>query len=130
MLRKMQSAITPDSILRFIDMYDEEAHVVLIFDNILDDLSQKIVNGAMFEKKARRIIFSLITAVKHIHDQKLLHRNICLESLVIGQGMNWYESVKLTNFDSAVEMTGLRDESVNELIGKTWKYCAPEVLRD
>jgi serine/threonine protein kinase len=84
-------------------VYDEESYVVLVIENLLESLSQKIANGAMFENKARRCIYNLIHAVKYIHEQKLLHRNICLESLVIGQGMYWYDSVKLFSFESAVE---------------------------
>ena len=74
----------PASILKLIDVLDEKDHIVLIMEKHLGSLSQKIINGALFEKKVRRIIFHLIQAVKYIHEQKLLHRNICLNSFVIG----------------------------------------------
>lgn len=58
----------PVSILRLIDVLDDEDHIVLIMEKHLGDLSQKMINGALFEKKVRRIIFNLIQAVKYIHE--------------------------------------------------------------
>ena len=40
--------------------------------------------GAMPEPNVRMCILKLIQAVKFCHDKHILHRDICLENLVIG----------------------------------------------
>ena len=102
---------------------------MLIIENFLEILSMKIIKGALFENKARRCIYNLINAVKHFHEQKLLHRNICLESIVIGPGMYWYDSIKLGSFESSVEGERVQ-AATTEQMDESWRFSAPEVLRN
>ena len=48
-----------------------------------DLLRYVLKNGAMPEGHVKRCIFSLVKAVRHLHSKKILHRDICLENLVI-----------------------------------------------
>lgn len=51
--------------------------------------------------------------------------------------MYWYDSVKLSGFESAVSKTGQLDRkgervhaTVSKQMEESWIYCAPEVLRN
>lgn len=108
--------------------YFVEGHVVhLILElvcggELLAALAQR---GSLPEEDARGIMFNLLDAVMHMHEQGYAHRDLKLENLLLVDP-NCLTHIKLADFGMA---HWFGDTSSHAKICGTPLYLAPEVLR-
>ncbi|KAK7820044.1 hypothetical protein U0070_022576 [Myodes glareolus] len=77
--------------------------------------------GSLKEEEARPIINQLASAVHFLHQRWIVHRDIKLENILLGEG----SKVKLCDFGLATQLT--EGQMLEELWG-TLPYLAPEIL--
>jgi calcium/calmodulin-dependent protein kinase-4 len=121
---------------------------VLELDQILEDdrafyvVMPRCKGGELFdflvnetevsEKECRRIVTEILTAVGHLHDNQLVHRDVKPENIMFSEE-EWPESigpspktVKLIDFDTCMEWTPTSPKGMR-FVG-TPGYIAPEAL--
>lgn len=120
--------------MKLYDVYEDMHHYVLVMEYLRGrDLLHKILEyGELEEHHARTCIFNLIKAISHCHEKNILHRDICLENIVIADPERGFESLKLIDFGAACKFRD--NKKVREKMGNpiftTLEYSAPEVLED
>lgn len=88
--------------------------VAVVFENMSADLytmnNDRPDNETLLESKAQSYIFQLLLAIKHMHDNGILHGNITSRNVLISKGLkllplpvNKLENADVTNY-SAPEM--------------------------
>lgn len=92
------------NIVALYDVYEDIRHISLVFEYLRGpNLLRKLLDYGEFEEHhAQTCIFNLIKAVSYCHDKNILHRDICLENLVVADPDRGYDSLKLIDFGSAI----------------------------
>eukprot|EP01097_Dermamoeba_algensis_P005721 TRINITY_DN3620_c0_g1_i1.p1 TRINITY_DN3620_c0_g1~~TRINITY_DN3620_c0_g1_i1.p1 ORF type:complete len:402 (-),score=111.05 TRINITY_DN3620_c0_g1_i1:234-1439(-) len=78
--------------------------------------------ATMKEEDAKRLFFSVLLAVEHLHRLGIAHRDIKLENVMLTEK----EEVKMVDFNLSSFFT--RDALLTKYCGSVF-YCAPEILR-
>mmetsp|Transcript_6072 Transcript_6072/g.13291 ORF Transcript_6072/g.13291 Transcript_6072/m.13291 type:complete len:349 (-) Transcript_6072:180-1226(-) len=120
------------AIMRMVDCYEDAEYVHIIterytggelFDAILDNISDR---GCLPERKAARIIQSLLEAVAYLHNNEVVHRDIKPENILF-ESNNEDAPVKLIDFGLArVHRKG--DTPMTNPVGTAY-YMSPELLQ-
>lgn len=113
-------------IIQLHDVFESPSKVILIIDycdggGLFDAIIEK---GAFAEKSAKTIFRKLCLALKYLHSQCIVHRDIKIEDLLFKTRLD-VSSITLTDF-------GLCDSCANGPLFKpvgTPNYVAPEILQ-
>jgi len=61
--------------------------------------------GALKENVAKKIIFSIMIGVSHMHAKNIIHRDLKLENILVQKDSD-YESVKIIDLGLSIKTTG------------------------
>ena len=118
-LRKIPHANCSDMLEYFED--DDHYYIVMGLHGVGMDLFDYIeLKNGMDDMEIRSIFKQIALAVRHLHDHKIVHRDIKDENVVLDQN----GGVRLIDFGSAAYLKGRRYDT---FVG-TLDYAAPEIL--
>ncbi|CDH50850.1 serine threonine protein [Lichtheimia corymbifera JMRC:FSU:9682] len=118
-LRKIPHANCSDMLDYFED--DDHYYIVMGLHGVGMDLFDYIeLKNGMDDMEIRSIFKQIALAVRHLHDHKIVHRDIKDENVVLDQN----GGVRLIDFGSAAYLKGRRYDT---FVG-TLDYAAPEIL--
>ena len=80
------------------------------------------------ELQIKNIMEQVLLTIDFVHKQRLIHRDVKLDNILIKRAEGNYFEVKLADFGLTVELPDNRDEKLWDLCG-TPCYVAPEMLR-
>jgi len=124
---QIHSKVKHENIVRMHDVVEEGETMYLIFElleggDIFDFI---IENGRLEEKEAKKLFKQLCTALKHCHDQHIIHHDVKLENCMLKKDGNGQETLKLVDFGLAcVSPPGQKLQTFSG----TAAYCAAEIL--
>ena len=82
--KENQDGMVAPHIVKLFDVYDEEKHRILILEYLSGkNMLRQLFKCVIPEANIRQIIFNLILSIQFMHKRKILHRDICLENLVV-----------------------------------------------
>jgi len=114
------------NITRLVDFFTEEKYYYVILE-YLDggELFDRIVKKTYYsEKEARDLVFTILTAIKFIHDNNTVHRDLKPENLLLASKAD-DSNIKVADFGFATYAEGL---TITSQCG-TPGYIAPEILK-
>ena len=121
------------NIIRLHEVFEDDKYIILVMDYLGggDLLRNVLAKGPFSEDDARSCIIKLIEAVQRCHERKILHRDICLENLVL-EKPDRADSVKLIDFGSACIFNDKRkiEYNLEADLMSTLEYASPEVCRE
>ncbi|EJK46521.1 hypothetical protein THAOC_34806 [Thalassiosira oceanica] len=148
-IRKDHPAVRPDALRREISLLQEMRHGNIIplrdvfedadyihivtdlceggelFERIIERSGDKTVEGCFAEDEASRIIYQVLTAVRYLHEHRIVHRDIKPENILFDSSDG--DSVKLIDFGLA-RRWGEGDAPMSRVVGTPY-YIDPNVLR-
>lgn len=114
--------------------YHESEHAVYILTELLqgDDLRKAVAErGSLPEEDARSITQRLLEAVRYMHSQGVVHRDLKLENIALADESD-LSSVKIIDFGLACRSMTTSTDAGSPLMAKICgspAYVAPEVVR-
>lgn len=124
---RIHSKVKHENIVRMHDVVEEGDHMYLVFElleggDIFDFI---IENGRLEETDAKKLFKQLCTALKHCHDQHIIHHDVKLENCMLKKDQDGQETLKLVDFGLAcVSPPGQKLQTFSG----TAAYCAAEIL--
>eukprot|EP00300_Choanocystis_sp_HF-7_P034238 c4685_g1_i1.p1 GENE.c4685_g1_i1~~c4685_g1_i1.p1 ORF type:complete len:461 (+),score=79.98 c4685_g1_i1:109-1491(+) len=112
------------NIIKLFDVYENRKEVALVMEYAPGGQLMARVNelGGCPEQTTKRIIASVLSAIKYMHDNNVVHRDLKPENIVLmGDELN---EVKLTDFG----LSKLSSSPMKTFVG-TPAYLAPEMLQ-
>eukprot|EP00794_Sanderia_malayensis_P007292 gene7292-8107_t len=112
-------------IVQLIEEFETAKEILLVMELVPEgDLFDAIVEATKFtEKDACHMIRDLASAVKYLHELKIVHRDIKPENLLVVKRPDGNTSLKLADFGLSIEV-----KSPMFLVCGTPTYVAPEIL--
>ena len=104
--------------------FEEEDNICMItelYNNSLEQLIQH--RKKITELEVQYYIFQIVNALKYLHKQKIIHRNLQLSNLFLSDKL----ILKIGDLSLA---TKLMNEDINEFIYGNANYVAPEIIDD
>lgn len=113
------------NIITFHASFKLENYHFLVMDymdggDLLDDINRK---GRYTESRAQEVSLGIVRALKHCHDNNIVHRDIKPDNILLDKGGN----VKLADFSLSARMPDSNHCSLTTKCG-TKSYVAPEML--
>lgn len=125
---KAGTQLSHKNIIHFNTHYKDDKNDYLIFEFIqgIDMFSylQSRKMKAVDEKKARKIITQIAEAVKHCHDNKVIHMDIKLDNIMYNRKT---KQATLIDFGLCDFITEEKGDSMTRRVGSP-EYCPPELL--
>jgi len=125
--------VNHDGIMKMVDCYEdaENVHIITekytggeLFDKIIDNTN---ASGCFNERKAAKVIKSLLEAVGYLHENGIVHRDIKPENLLFTTN-DEDAAVKLIDFGLARRHTKGVDRLMANPVGTAY-YMSPELLK-
>ena len=112
------------SVITLVDFYENSAFLFLVFElatggELFDYLTREVT---LAEKICRRLIWQLLQAIKYIHEEGFVHRDMKPENVLLDDQYN----VLISDFGFSRKVD--EDEKLFEVFG-TPSYFAPETLK-
>lgn len=108
---------------RILDTFDTDKHIMIIMEYICGDLLSFIRKRSKLSENSAKIIFKqLIEGLKFIHSNKIVHRDIKLDNILIDLN----NTVKICDFGVSRKLNS--GDIMHEHCG-TPAYIAPEIFR-
>lgn len=119
---EIQSRLCHKNILRLFGYFYDSTNIYLILElayngNLYSELKRK---NYFDEKTAFKYVFSVVSAIKYMHEKNIIHRDLKPENILI----NHKNEVKLADFGWAVHTNKKR----NSICG-TQDYLSPEMIK-
>ena len=122
---KMLQKLHHPNVVDFQEAYKRKGNLYLVFefvDKNLLELLQEHPQG-LDPNLIRHLIYQLCKAIKYMHDQNIIHRDVKPENLLITENME----LKLCDFGFARLISGTCAEKLTDYVATRW-YRAPELL--
>ena len=123
---KMLQLMKNENIVSFQEAFKRKGNLFLVFefvDRNLLELLEMSPNG-LDPTLIRSLIYQLCKAIKYLHDQNIIHRDVKPENLLIDNKMN----LKLCDFGFARKINiNKPHEMLTDYVATRW-YRAPELL--
>ncbi|XP_028400653.1 phosphorylase b kinase gamma catalytic chain, liver/testis isoform-like [Dendronephthya gigantea] len=112
------------NIISLVDFFESPTYFFLIFElavggELFDQLTKDVTFS---EKRARKVMYEILTAVQYMHSKSIVHRDLKPENILLNDKM----MIKLSDFGFAKKLEA--GETLTDLCG-TLGYLSPEVLR-
>ena len=138
---KIMSKLYHPNIINMHEIYASNSHLCIVYEALNISLFDIIIqhkHSQMKEETAAILFKQLLSALSYIHELKIVHRNINVESslklVVASNRLKYIKSsmrknvkLKLTDFDHARKVNNYGYLEDNKLVGMA-KYIAPEIL--
>jgi len=116
------------NIIRMYDVEQSEKKFIIYMELATHgELFSRVIDAGMLpEEQARPYFQQLMSAVKYMHDQRCVHRDLKLENVLLDH----HDQCKVCDFGLAHEYApdAKTDSVLHEICGSK-SYCAPEVLK-
>lgn len=133
--KKILMALNHKGIVKLIDSFQEGSKQILVLEYGKDLFEHIMENGKFTEKDAKKQFKPIFEAVQYLHKNKIIHRDIKLENIIITEK----QELKLIDFDLSYQ-SKLEDSINNNKISNkknaiqlnpcgTFQYAAPEILK-
>ena len=122
---KMLQKLHHPNVVDFQEAYKRKGNLYLVFEFVeknLLELLQEHPQG-LDPNLIRHLIYQLCKAIKYMHDQNIIHRDVKPENLLITENME----LKLCDFGFARLISGSCTEKLTDYVATRW-YRAPELL--
>ena len=122
---KMLQKLHHPNVVDFQEAYKRKGNLYLVFefvDKNLLELLQEHPQG-LDPTLIRHLIYQLCKAIKYMHDQNIIHRDVKPENLLITDKME----LKLCDFGFSRLISGSCTEKLTDYVATRW-YRAPELL--
>ena len=122
---KMLQKLHHPNVVDFQEAYKRKGNLYLVFefvDKNLLELLQEHPQG-LDPDLIRYLIYQLCKAIKYMHDQNIIHRDVKPENLLITENME----LKLCDFGFSRLISGSCTEKLTDYVATRW-YRAPELL--
>lgn len=123
-LRKMEHP----NIIKLYETFEDETHIFMVFELCRGgELFDRLVHEGCFpERIVMRVAYQMGSAIRHLHELRICHRDIRPEAFIVADDSPLEETcVKLIDFDTAKEIVG--NQPIMTKIC-TLHYVAPEML--
>lgn len=134
---KILSTISHNNIIKYITSYQDDIAYFLVIEycnngSLISYINNKYLNKTNHKDQQKRphkydeiiiydIIKSLISAISYIHKLNIVHRNLCLENIMIGNDGKY----KIINWDDA-EIIDDKNTVYDDFVGQSIYYLPPE----
>ena len=122
---KMLQKLHHPNVVDFQEAYKRKGNLYLVFEFVeknLLELLQEHPQG-LDPNLIRHLIYQLCKAIKYMHEQNIIHRDVKPENLLITDNME----LKLCDFGFARLISGSCKEKLTDYVATRW-YRAPELL--
>ena len=122
---KMLQKLHHPNVVDFQEAYKRKGNLYLVFEFVeknLLELLQEQPQG-LDPNLIRHLIYQLCKAIKYMHEQNIIHRDVKPENLLITENME----LKLCDFGFARLISGSCSEKLTDYVATRW-YRAPELL--
>ena len=122
---KMLQKLHHPNVIDFQEAYKRKGNLYLVFEFVeknLLELLQEHPQG-LDPNLIRHLIYQLCKAIKYMHEQNIIHRDVKPENLLITDNME----LKLCDFGFARLISGSCKEKLTDYVATRW-YRAPELL--
>jgi polo-like kinase 1 len=111
-------------IVRFVNTCEDELRVYMVLEKCTQRTLHELMRmrKRLSEREAARIVLPLVHAVRHLHERRVIHRDIKLSNLFVHES-----AIKLADFGLAVRLAD--DSERRTTLCGTPNYIAPEVLQ-
>ena len=122
---KIHKALRHPNIVRFEHVFEDAQHVYILLELCRSESLNELIKRRkkVTEFETRCYLVQIVRAVKYLHRNKIIHRDLKLGNLFLSEDME----VKLGDFGLAALLTNENDRR-NTVCG-TPNYIAPEVLQ-
>lgn len=112
------------NIVELHDTFVGTTHILLVFELCKKELFDVLMEVVTLpETRTRHIMKQLFTAIEFLHSNKIVHRDIKAENILIDD----HHNIKLSDFGFASVVE--HDEQLTDLCG-TFEYLSPEIMKN
>jgi len=125
----IHSNVDHPHIVNLFETFRDKDRYSLVLEMCNDDLFDRIVGEGMQETDAAQIMSQILGAVQYLHGQKIAHRDIKLENILLAESskLEGCPIIKLIDFGLATQF----EPGTSKLLTKcgSVQYVAPQVLQ-
>eukprot|EP00494_Astrolonche_serrata_P012598 UN12702 len=94
------------------------------------ELFSKVKSGARYnESETKYFVYCLLKALKHIHDQNIVHRDLKLENCLLDD-IGRLSNLRLIDYGSAIQYDPNKTNECFQDLAGTPYYMSPEAVRN
>lgn len=109
------------------ELIEDDRNFYIVSELLAEDLAHRLIRRKrMTEKDAATIFSQILMALNYMHSQKIVHRDIKLENVLMSSVEPDNLDIKVTDFGFAASY---KDQSLDDILGSPL-YMAPEIIRN
>ena len=122
---RMLQRMHHENIVDFVEAFKRKGNLFLVFEYVEKNLLEILQDSprGLEPKLIRHFMYQLCKAIKYLHDQNVIHRDVKPENLLVNENMD----LKLCDFGFARLISGSSKERLTDYVATRW-YRAPELL--